>query len=96
MHDVLFDIEHLPKPVISAMDGSAMGGELEFALATDIRVAKDGQFRFGLPEISIGILPGAGGTQRLTELLGRGRALNHMLRPKIMTPGEAFAAGVID
>jgi enoyl-CoA hydratase/carnithine racemase len=50
MHDVLFDIEHLPKPVISAMDGSAMGRELEFALATDIRVAKDGPFRFGLPE----------------------------------------------
>lgn len=96
MHDVLFDIEHLPKPVISAMDGSAMGGGLEFALAIDIRVAKDGPFRFGLPEISIGILPGAGGTQRLTELLGRGRALNHMLRPKMMTPVEAFAAGVID
>lgn len=96
MDDVLFDLEHLPKVVISAMDGTAMGGGLELALATDIRVAKDGPYRFGLPEVSVGILPGAGGTQRLPAIVGRGRALNMMLRPKLLTPREAYDERIVD
>lgn len=93
---VLYDLEHLPKVVISALNGTAMGGGLEFALATDIRVAKDGPYRFGLPEVSVGILPGGGGTQRLPAIIGRGRALNMMLRPKLLTPREAFDERIID
>ncbi|XOV87669.1 MAG: enoyl-CoA hydratase/isomerase family protein [Pseudomonadota bacterium] len=96
MDDLLLAIEHLPKPVISALNGSASGGGLEFALATDIRVAKDGPFRYGLPEVSVGILPGGGGTQRLTEIVGRGRALELMLRPRLLTPAEAHALGIIE
>jgi enoyl-CoA hydratase len=96
MDAVLYDLEHLPKVVISAMNGTALGGGLEFALATDIRVAKDGPYRFGLPEISIGILPGGGGTQRLPAIVGRGRALNMMLRPKLLTPREAYEERIID
>ena len=96
MHDLLLEMEHLPKPVFAALNGTAMGGGWEFAMATDIRVAKDGPYRFGLPEISVGILPGAGGTQRLTNLVGRHRALEMMLRARTVTPSEAFAYGMIE
>lgn len=96
VHDLFLEIEHLPKPVITALTGSAMGGGLELALSTDIRVAKDGPFRYGLPEVSIGILPGGGGTQRLTALVGRGRAMEMMLRPRVVSPAEAFQYGMIE
>ena len=96
MDDVLWDIEHLPAPVIAAIEGSAWGGGLEFALACDIRVAKDGDWRFGLPEVSIGILPGGGGTQRLTEVVGRGKALEMMLAPTLIDAREAFRLGVFE
>lgn len=65
-------------------------------MATDIRVAKDGPFRFGLPEVSVGILPGAGGTQRLTALVGRNRAIEMMLRARTVPPREALALGMIE
>ena len=96
IHDLFLALEQLPKPVLAALNGSAMGGGWEFAMATDIRVAKDGPFRFGLPEISVGILPGAGGTQRLTNLVGRHRALEMMLRARTVTPREAFAYGMVE
>jgi enoyl-CoA hydratase/carnithine racemase len=93
----LFDaVEHLPKPVVTALNGTALGGGWEFAMATDIRVAKDGPFRFGLPEVTVGILPGAGGTQRLTNLVGRHRALEMMLRGRVVTPRQAFAYGMLE
>ena len=79
MAEILYELEHLPKPFICALNGSAAGGGLEFALAADIRVAKDGPFRFGLPEVSVGILPGGGGTVRLSQLVGRSRALEVIL-----------------
>ena len=96
MINVLLRLEALPKPVISALNGTALGGGLELALATDIRIAKDGPFRFGLPEISVGILPGAGGTQRLSALIGRHRALLMMWRAQLCTPREALELGLID
>jgi enoyl-CoA hydratase/carnithine racemase len=96
LHDLLLEIENLPKPVIAALNGTAMGGGWEFAMATDIRVAKDGPFRFGLPEVSVGILPGAGGTQRLTNLVGRNRAIEMMLRARTVPPREALALGMIE
>ena len=73
-----------------------MGGGWEFAMACDIRVAKDGPYRFGLPEISVGILPGAGGTQRLTNLVGRHRAIEMMLRARTVSPQQALAYGMIE
>ena len=94
--DVLLRLENLAKPVITALNGTALGGGLEFALATDIRVAKDGPFLFGLPEITVGILPGGGGTQRLSALLGRHRAKLMMWRAKLVGPGEALEIGLID
>lgn len=96
MDDVLWDLEQLDKPVIAALTGTAMGGGLETALACDIRVGKDGPYRYGLPEVSVGILPGAGGTQRLPALIGRGKAMNMMLRPRLLTPREAHDIGIID
>jgi len=96
IHDLFLAIEHLPKPVLAALNGTAMGGGWEFAMACDIRVAKDGPYRFGLPEISVGILPGAGGTQRLTNLVGRHRALEMMLRARTVSPREALAYGMIE
>jgi enoyl-CoA hydratase len=96
LHDLLLEIENLPKPVIAALNGTAMGGGWEFAMATDIRVAKDGPYRFGLPEVSVGILPGAGGTQRLTSLVGRNRAIEMMLRARTVPPREALALGMIE
>mgnify|MGYP001176961522 CR=1 FL=1 len=96
MDEVLWDIEHLPVPVIAAIEGSAWGGGLEFALACDIRVAKDGDWRFGLPEVSVGILPGGGGTQRLTEVVGRGKALEMMLVPALIGTAEAHRLGIFE
>lgn len=96
MDDVLLALESLPKPVITALNGTALGGGLEVSLATDIRVAKDGPYRYGLPEISVGILPGGGGTQRLSALIGRQRALLMMWRARLLTPEEAHDAGIID
>ncbi len=96
LHDLLLEIENLPKPVITALNGTAMGGGWEFAMAPDIRVAKDGPFRFGLPEVSVGILPGAGGTQRLTALVGRNRAIEMMLRARTVSPTQALAYGMIE
>jgi enoyl-CoA hydratase len=96
MIDVLLRVEALPKPVIAALNGSAMGGGLEVALAMDMRIAKEGKWRYGLPEISVGILPGGGGTQRLSALIGRQRALLMMWRAKLCTPREALDVGLVD
>ncbi|MEZ5558035.1 MAG: enoyl-CoA hydratase/isomerase family protein [Pseudomonadales bacterium] len=96
MDDVLLRLEALPKPVIAALNGTALGGGLELALATDMRIAREGPFRFGLPEISVGILPGGGGTQRLPALIGRQHALQMMWRARLLTPAEALQMGIID
>jgi enoyl-CoA hydratase len=93
---LLCQLERMPKPFICAMNGSAMGGGLEFALAADIRVVKDGPFTFGLPEVSVGLLPGGGGTQRLTAVVGRGRAMELMLRPRLIGAKDLLAYGVVE
>ena len=94
--DVFLRLEHLPKPVVTALNGTALGGGLELALATDIRVAKDGPYVFGLPEISVGILPGGGGTQRLSALIGTQRARNLIWRARLLSPTDAHDLGIID
>jgi enoyl-CoA hydratase len=88
-------VEQMPKPVIAAISGSAMGGGFEFTLACDIRIAQQGDFRIGLPEINIGILPGGGGTQRLPRIVGTAAALMHILMGVTLSPGEAAQKGFV-
>jgi enoyl-CoA hydratase len=73
-----------------------MGGGLEFALCCDIRIVEDGPYQLGLPEVTVGILPGGGGTQRLPRVIGTARALELMLLGRRLTPREAAAFGVVN
>jgi enoyl-CoA hydratase len=88
-------VEALPIPTIAAINGDALGGGLELALACDLRIADD-DARLGLPEVRLGMLPGAGGTQRLTEIVGRGPALDLLLTGRAASADEALRIGLID
>ncbi len=88
-------IETMPKPVIAAINGSAMGGGFELTLCCDIRIGEDGSYSLGLPEINVGILPGAGGTQKLARVVGTARALEMCLRGRTISPAEALALGIV-
>lgn len=93
---LLFDyIENLSKPVIAAMNGFALGGGLELAMACHFRVASDNA-RMGLPEVSLGLIPGYGGTQRLPQLVGKGRALEMILTGGMIGTEQAMAWGLIN
>jgi enoyl-CoA hydratase/carnithine racemase len=81
---------------IAEIAGHALGGGYEIALACDIRVAAEGSYRIGLPEATLGLLPGTGGTQRLPRLIGRGRALELMLSGRGVAPQEAYELGMVD
>jgi len=83
----------MPKPVIAAINGHALGGGCELALACDFRLMSAGTI--GLTELSLGIIPGAGGTQRMTHILGRAKALENILFAKKLTPTEAETQGLI-
>ncbi len=93
--DVMHGIATLPIPTIAAINGYALGGGLELALACDVRVAS-GKARLGLPEVSLGLLPGFGGTQRLSRLIGSGRALDLMLTARQVTAEEALGMGLVN
>jgi len=93
--DVMHGIASLPIPTIAAINGYALGGGLELALACDVRVASRGA-RLGLPEVSLGLLPGFGGTQRLSRLIGSGRALDLMLTARQVQADEALSMGLVN
>jgi enoyl-CoA hydratase len=95
-HTKVFDmIENGNKPVIAAINGFALGGGLELALACHIRIASDNA-KMGLPEVSLGLIPGYGGTQRLTRLVGKGRALEIILTADMITAAEAYQYGLVN
>lgn len=89
-------IETLPYPVLAAINGHAMGGGLELALACDFRFMTKGKARVGLPEVNLGLLPGAGGTQRLSRLIGRSNAKDIIFNRKILDAEEALSYGIVD
>jgi enoyl-CoA hydratase len=95
-HETLLKIERTPKVFIAAIGGHALGGGLEITLACDFRFAAEGEYRLGLPEVTLGILPGNGGTQRLQRLIGRTRALDMMLTGAPVGPRRALELGLVD
>ena len=88
-------IESLNKPVIAAVNGFALGGGCELALACHIRLASDNA-KFGQPEVNLGIIPGYGGTQRLTRQIGKGRAIEYILTGDMISAEEAFRIGLVN
>lgn len=88
-------IENMPKPVIAAVAGYALGGGCELSLVCDVRIAADNA-KFGLPEITLGILPGAGGTQRLPRLIGAGKAKEMIFSGDFIEAEEALRVGLVN
>src|ERR1700736_2484395 len=87
--------ESMPKPVIAAISGTALGGAFEFAFSCDLRIAEDGDFLIGFLEPHLGLVPGAGGTQRLPRTIGTPAALMHILMGDPLTPREAERKGLV-
>ncbi|KAF8663469.1 hypothetical protein AX16_001038 [Volvariella volvacea WC 439] len=96
LRSALGQLENLPMPTIAAIDGPALGGGLEMSLACDLRVAGHAVSKIGLPETSLGIIPGAGGTQRATRLLGPAKAKDLIFTARTLTAPEALEWGLVD
>ncbi|MDC9723656.1 MAG: enoyl-CoA hydratase-related protein [Urechidicola sp.] len=95
-HDILFDfVENLSTPVIAAVNGFALGGGLELAMSAHFRIASDNA-KMGLPEVSLGVIPGYGGTQRLPQLVGKGKAMELIMTANMLTAQEAFDWGLVN
>jgi enoyl-CoA hydratase len=89
-------LEQTPKLVIAALNGHTVGGGLEVALAADLRLARQGAGKIGLPEVALGVLPGTGGTQRLARLVGKAKAIELMASGALMSFDEALALGIVN
>ena len=94
-HEALASMARSPKLFIAWIAGHALGGGLEIALACDLRYAAEGRFRLGTPEVTLGLLPGNGGTQRLPRIIGRGPALDLLLTGRQVTPDVARDLGLV-
>jgi enoyl-CoA hydratase len=95
-HKLLFDfVENMSKPVIAAVNGFALGGGLELAMSAHLRIASENA-RLGLPEVSLGVIPGYGGTQRLTQLVGKGKALEMIATASMISAEEALEWGLVN
>ena len=94
-NETLARLEQTPKLVIAALNGHCVGGGLEVALAADIRLARKGAGKMGLPEVNLGVLPGTGGTQRLLRLVGKARALELMAGGRLFEFEEAKTLGIV-
>jgi len=95
-NETLLRLENTPKLVIAAMNGHCVGGGLEIAMAADLRIGKAGGGKVGLPEVSLGVLPGTGGTQRLARLLGKAKAIELMVKGDRISMEEAHALGLVN
>jgi enoyl-CoA hydratase/carnithine racemase len=94
-HEALASIARAPKLFVACVAGHALGGGLEIALACDVRYAIDGRYRLGTPEVTLGLLPGNGGTQRLPRLIGAGPALELLSTGRTVSPQEALNLGLV-
>jgi enoyl-CoA hydratase/carnithine racemase len=95
-NEALNRLEQTPKLVIAALNGHTVGGGLEIALAADLRIAKQGGGKIGLPEVTLGVLPGTGGTQRLGRLLGKSKAIEVMVEGSTFEFEEAASLGIVN
>jgi enoyl-CoA hydratase len=95
-NETLLRLEHTPKLVIAAINGHCVGGGLEIAMAADIRIARKDAGKIGLPEINLGVLPGTGGTQRLSRIVGKSKAIELMVTGNTFTFEEAKEMGIIN
>jgi enoyl-CoA hydratase/carnithine racemase len=95
-HEALASIATIPKIFIAELNAHALGGGLEIALACDLRFAAAGDYRLGTPEVTLGVLPGNGGTQRLPRLVGWSRALDLMITGRTLSPLEALELGIVN
>ena len=95
-HKMLLRFRDLEAIVVAGINGNTAGGGCEFSLGCDLRIMSEGPYAIGLPETSVGILPGGGGTQRLARLIGSSRALDLILHAKLLSPKEAFEYGLIN
>jgi enoyl-CoA hydratase len=95
-NETLLRLEHTPKLVIAALNGHTVGGGLEIAMAADIRIARKDAGKIGLPEVNLGVLPGTGGTQRLSRLVGKSKAIELMITGNTYSFEEALELGIIN
>jgi len=94
-NETLNRLEQTPKLVIAAINGHCVGGGLEVAMAADMRIARKGAGKMGLPEVSLGVLPGTGGTQRLVRLVGKSKAIQLMATGQLITFERALDLGIL-
>ncbi len=95
-HEGLAEISRIPKVFIAQINATALGGGLEMALACDLRFGAEGEYVVGLPEATLGLLPGNGGTQRLPRLIGASKSLDLMVTGRTLSPSEAHEIGILD